>query len=107
MSKVIDRYIFETRRSSGYKIKLEFQQVFSLKYTHLGKGSPLHTQCLLFLEDLHKDTATIVKHANDEDDQLLAYQIVAGKVLKHSWVKEDRKEILKELTKQLEKDLNE
>lgn len=71
-------------------IRLEFRVQRRLKFTHLGKGWPKHTQCLMFIDGLLEHFETIVKHKKDEDNQLYAYKLVAEKCLKtisNKWIR--------------------
>lgn len=62
-------------------IRLQFIVKNQLKYTHLGKSYPKHTQCLMYSNGLLKCFKTIVKHYKDTDDQLFAYKLVAEKCI--------------------------
>ena len=46
--------------------KLEFIRKKQLRYTHLGKSFPIHTQCLLYRNDLLIYGETIIKHEKDK-----------------------------------------
>ena len=74
------------------EIRLQFIVKNTLKYTHLGKGYPKHTQCLMFSNGLLKCFKTIVKHSKDEDNQMFAYRLVAEKCLKsisNKWLRNE------------------
>lgn len=83
------------------KIRLQFIVKNRLKYTHLGKGWPKHTQCLLYSNGLLDCFETVIKHAKDEDNQIFAYKLVAEKCLAtitNKWV---RSQVRLELNKTL------
>jgi hypothetical protein len=78
-------------------IRLHFIVKNRLKYTHLGKGYPKHTQCLMYSNDLLDCFETIIKHANDEDNQSFAYKLVGEKCLKHinnKWLRNEVRKLL-------------
>jgi hypothetical protein len=84
---------------NSLEIKLQFIVKNELKYTHLGKGWPKHTQCLLYTNGLLKYFETIVKHNKDEDNPIYAYRLVAEKCLKsisNKWVRGEVRLLLNE-----------
>lgn len=83
------------------EIKLVFSRRRRLKYTHLGKGWPIHTQCLLYSNGLVDAVSTIVKHAKDEDSPKDAYLIAADRVLQNIENKWLRSQVKLELEKSL------
>lgn len=85
-------------------ITLQFRVQQRLKFTHLGKGWPKHTQCLVFYNGLLSHFETIVKHAKDEDNQIFAYRLVAEKCLKTISNKWLRGQVRIELNKFIEEE---
>jgi len=78
-------------------IRLHFIVKNRLKYTHLGKSYPKHTQCLMYSNDLLDCFETIVKHAKDEDNQAFAYKLVGEKCLKNirnKWLRGEVRKLL-------------
>ena len=73
--------IYKTTDNS-LEIRLQFIVRNRLKYTHLGKGWPKHTQCLMYSNGLLDCFETAIKHEKDEDNQVYAYRLVAEKCLK-------------------------
>lgn len=73
--------IYKTSDNS-VEIRLQFIVKNRLKYTHLGKGWPKHTQCLMYSNGLLDCFETIVKHQKDVDNQVYAYRLVAEKCIK-------------------------
>lgn len=67
-------------------VELAFIRARRLKYTHLGKGYPIHTQCLLFSNGILDSSSTIVKHEKDADNEKEAY-LIAAKIAIESWTK--------------------
>lgn len=84
------------------EIRLQFIVKGKLKFTHLGKSWPKHTQCLMFSNGMLDCFETIVKHANDKDDPKYAYKLVAEKCLKHIKNKWLRSQVRLELDKCLQ-----
>lgn len=78
-------------------IELRFITRKVLRFYHVGKAWPKHTQCLLFVNGLLKGFETIVKHAYDEDNPQNAYKRVAEQVMKNNLPKHLRNEVRKEL----------
>ena len=72
-----------TYRSGDNSVDVRFQFIVQrrLKYTHLGKGWPKHTQCLLWCNGLLVASAIVVKHALDEDDPIFAFKLTARKCI--------------------------
>ena len=91
-----------TSKDNSLEYKLVFIRKRQLKYTHLGKTWPFHTQCLIYENGLLKHFETIVKHARDEDNLVFAYRLVAEKCLKFIDSKWLRGQIREELLKELE-----
>jgi retron-type reverse transcriptase len=89
---------------STMTILLQFRVQRRLKFTHLGKGWPKHTQCLMFIDGLLEHFETIVKHKKDEDNQLYAYKFVAEKCLKNIPNKWIRGQVRIELDKFMEEE---
>lgn len=94
--------IYKTSDNS-LEIRLQFIVKNNLKYTHLGKGWPKHTQCLMYFNGLLNCFETVVKHAKDEDNQVYAYRLVADKCLNNISNKWLRSEVELLLNKALEK----
>lgn len=88
-------------QDKSVEIRLQFLVNRQLKYTHLGKGWPKHTQCLMFVNGLLQCFETIVKHAKDEDNQAWAFKRVAEKCIKTLYSKETRMKIREILDKDL------
>lgn len=91
--------IIYTTGDKSLEIKLVFIVKNRLKYTHLGKGWPKHTQCLMYSNGLLDCFETIVKHNNDVDDQKFAYKLVAEKCLKNiknKWLRGEVRNVLDE-----------
>ena len=84
---------------NSLEIKLKFIVKNRLKYTHLGKTYPKHTQCLMYSNGLLDCFETIVKHNNDEDNQVYAYKLTAEKCMKNISNKWLRGQIRIELNK--------
>ncbi len=84
---------------NSLEIKLQFITKNQLKYTHLGKSWPKHTQCLMYSNGLLKCFETVVKHERDEDNPLFAHRLVAERCLKTLSIKYLRGEVRKELNK--------
>ena len=63
------------------EIRLQFIVKYRLRYTHLGKTYPKHTQCLIYENGLLKGFETIIKHNDDVDNQQFAYKLVGEKSL--------------------------
>jgi hypothetical protein len=81
------------------EIRLQFIVRNRLKYTHLGKGWPKHTQCLMYSNGLLDCFETVVKHNKDEDNQVYAYRLVAEKCLKtisNKWLRSQVRLMLNE-----------
>lgn len=87
---------------NSLEIKLQFISKPQLKYTHLGKSWPKHTQCLMYSNGLLKCFETILKHERDEDNPLFAHRLVAERCMKNIHNKWIRGEVRKELSKFLE-----
>lgn len=91
---------------SSLEIRLQFIVKSRLKHTHLGKGWPKHTQCLLYSNGLLDCFETIVKHKKDEDSPKFAYKLVAEKCLKsidNKWLRGQVRIKLNEALKKIEK----
>lgn len=82
--------------------ELKFTRRSQLKYTHLGKGWPIHTQCILMRNGLLLSSRTIIKHAKDPDNKLFAYRLVAESCMKVISNNSIRAEVRVELNKFLE-----
>lgn len=81
------------------EIRLQFIVKRRLKFTHLGKGWPKHTQCLMYSNGLLDCFETVVKHEKDEDNQTYAYRLVAEKCLKtipNKWLRGEVRLMLNE-----------
>jgi len=92
--------IYKTSDNS-LEIRLQFIVKNRLKYTHLGKGWPKHTQCLIYSNGLLNSFETIIKHNKDEDNQAYAYRLVAEKCMQtinNKWL---RSQVRIELNKAL------
>lgn len=84
------------------EIKLQFINKNKLKYTHLGKSWPKHTQCLMYFNGLLKCFETIIKHERDKDNPLFAHRLVAERCMRNINNKWVRGEVRKELNRFLE-----
>lgn len=88
--------IYKTKDKS-LEIRLQFITGIRLKYTHLGKGWPKHTQCLMYSNGILDCFETVVKHERDEDNQVYAYRLVAEKCLKkisNKWLRGEVRSML-------------
>jgi len=93
--------IYKTSDNS-LEIRLQFIVKHRRKYTHVGKGWPKHTQCLMYSNGLLDHFETIVKHYKDEDNQVFALRLVAEKCIKtlnNKWL---RNQVRAELNKALD-----
>lgn len=87
---------------NSLEIRLQFIVKNRLRYTHLGKSWPKHTQCLIYSNGLLDSFAQIIKHSRDEDNQKFAYKLVAEKCLKtihNKWLRGQVRLILDERLK--------
>ncbi len=91
--------IYKTSDNS-LEVRLQFIVAKRLKYTHLGKIYPKHTQCLMYSNGLLDCFETVIKHAKDEDNQVHAYKLVAEKCLKtisNKWLRSQVRLMLNEV----------
>ncbi len=91
-------------KDNSLEIRLQFIIKNNLKYTHLGKGWPKHTQCLMYSNGLLKCFETVVKHAKDADNQMYACRLVAERCLStisNKWLRGQVRIMLKERLEKL------
>ena len=96
--------IYYITEDNSLEIRLQFIIKNRLKYTHLGKSWPKHTQCLMYSNGLLKCFETVVKHAKDEDNQMYACRLVAEKCLSNisnQWLRSQVRTALNEGLKKL------
>ena len=89
--------IFYKSEDESLVIELVFITKRRLKYSHLGKSWPIHTQCLLFSNGLLNHFETIVKHEKDKDNPIYANRLVAEKCIKtigNKWLRGEIRTLL-------------
>jgi hypothetical protein len=63
------------------RIKLVYITGRALRIYHHGKSWPIHTQCLLFINDLFVTHGHVIKHENDVNNQKYAYILATKKAI--------------------------
>lgn len=63
-----------------YIVSVEYLYKRMLKYTHIGKVYPIHTQAVLKVNGFVKAVSTIVKHDADEENMKYAFFTVTKNV---------------------------
>ena len=62
-------------------IRLEYLVGYPLRMYYVGKTYPRTTQCLMYMNGIHRKTGTVIKHKKDEDNPNLAIRLVTKKAL--------------------------
>jgi hypothetical protein len=97
------RELIYKSQDDSLEFKFQFIVKRNLRYTHLGKSWPKHTQCLMFCNGLLNCFETIIKHEKDEDNQVYAYKLVAEKCITKSYYNSFKHELLSFISDNIEK----
>ena len=66
-----------------------------MKMYYVGKTYPLHTSCIMFVNEVPTAMHTVVKHHKDNNNQEFAYKLCAAEVIAKLNSKLLRKEVWK------------